>query len=176
MPSNGHPWPARVAGSCRYGAPGTPPIGTDPGRRPHLASAGTESGLAVSRPLNFESFGQDSTCKSNCDDRNVYPVRAADKERSQAIQPNNHLDEPATHTLQDPRLTNPKQLPHQQSQVMSRHLHHVPFAHIYQPSQPRSPPTARLTDVSEAPLHQLTALLLQPLTACPPHPTSVRRR
>src|SRR5262245_25303503 len=75
--------------------------------------------------------------------------------------------------LQAPRRPNSKQLAHQDAKVVTRHLHQVTLGDVHQTAQPTPPPTARLTDVRERPLHVLTPLLLQPLAPRPVHPPAV---
>src|SRR5947207_10447898 len=72
-----------------------------------------------------------------------------------------------------PRLAHPEQLPHQQRQVVGRYLYHVPLGYLGQPPQPRPTPAPCLAHVGEAPLHQLTPLLLQALTPCPLGPPPI---
>src|ERR1051326_7289436 len=79
------------------------------------------------------------------------------------IPPAKTADERTPVPLQGPRLAQPEYLPHQQAQVVGRHLKQIPFGHVFQTPQPRPPTPACFADVSKAPLYQLTPFLLEPL-------------
>src|SRR4051812_48370282 len=70
----------------------------------------------------------------------------------------------------------PNQFPHQQPHVLRSHLHRIALLDVVDAAQPGPVPAARFTDMAEAPLHELAALLLQALAACPLKPAPVVQR
>src|SRR5689334_14161056 len=90
-----------------------------------------------------------------------------------AHQTPDRADERSAGPLQAPGCTRPKQRPHQDAQVVPRHLHQVPLGHIYQPTQPTPPRPAALADMGKAALHILTPQPLQALPPGAPHPAAV---